>query len=144
MEWGFKMTTKQIAITNSLPSKATFAVTTEAPVTQVYIPSSVGSVVNLKVGKTYEATLIPNNHDKNASTPWLAIRVEPPCEPGDTFQDVLDALGEWEHPVFPDEILTIEDRLQAAWGQGLIVKVTAQQGPSGKTHTLWTDELEKV
>lgn len=138
------MNTTQIAITNSLPSKATFAVTTEAPVTQVYIPSSVGSVVNLEVGKQYQATLIPNNHDKNASTPWLAIRVEPPFEPGDTFQDVLDALGECEHPLFSDEIKPSEDRLQSAWGQGLIVRVTAQQGPSGKIHTLWTDDIEKV
>ena len=138
------MTTKQIAITNSLPSKATFAVTTEAPVTQVYIPSSVGSVVDLEVGKTYDATLIPNNHDKNASTPWLAIRIEPPCEPGDTFQDVLDELAYFEYPVFDDGIEVAEDRLQAAWGQGLIVKVTAQKGPGAKTHTLWTDELEKV
>ena len=139
------MTTKQIIITNSLPSKATFAITAEAPPQQIYIPSSVGSVVDLEVGKTYEATLIPNNHDKNASTPWLAIRVEPPFEPGDTFQDVLDVLDEWEHPVFADEIAPgAMDRLQAAWGQGLIVKVTAQKGPSGKSHTLWTDEIEKV
>ena len=138
------MSSTSIIITNSLPSKATFAITSEAPPQQIYIPSSVGSVVDLEVGKTYEATLIPNNHDKNASTPWLAIRIEPPCEPGDTFQDVLDALGEWEHPVFADEIVSSEDRLQAAWGQGLIVQITAQKGPGAKTYTLWTDEIEKV
>ena len=139
------MTTRTITVTNSLESKATFAVTTEAPIDQVYVPSSVGLAMNLKVGKQYTATLIPNTHEKNDTTPWMAIRIEPPCEPGDTFQDVLDALGEWEHPVFADEIAPgAMDRLQAAWGQGLIIKVTAQQGPGGKTHTLWTDALGKV
>ena len=138
------MSSTSIIITNSLPSKATFAITAEAPPQQIYIPSSVGSVVDLEIGKTYDATLIPNNHDKNASTPWLAIRVEPPCEPGDTFQDVLDELAGFGYPAFTDEIEIAEYRLQAAWGQGLIIKVTAQQGPGGKTHTLWTDELGKV
>src|SRR6056297_3536023 len=97
--------TETIYITNQLETMSSFGVIADS-LEQVYIPASVSKAAEVKVGGTYEAAVIPNNHPQSGATPWMALRVTQAGEDvsavvaqEDDFEDVLCAIDQYEYAI---------------------------------------------
>ena len=78
---------QEIYINNIIPSGSGFALNPAGM--QVYIPVTVTKFFNLQIGETAKAALIPNNNDKNLSTPYMAVRIirDEPAQPAPLIND---------------------------------------------------------
>src|SRR6056297_2788755 len=139
--------TETIYITNQLETMSSFGVIADS-LEQVYIPASVSKAAEVKVGGTYEAAVIPNNHPQSNATPWMAVRVTQAGEDAseammqeDYFDDVIGALSEHDCPMEPGAIGIDLPRLEKAWRKGKIVRVEAKQSPHAEPVILWAHSM---
>lgn len=142
--------TQPIVIANQLESKATFAVV-QSDGSQVYVPSTIGKVVNLNVGEAYDAILIPNTHHNSDKIPWMAIKInpeeggqEPPKARQDDFADVLGAFYGLEFPVTAEELGVPRAGLERAWRKSKVIKIEARQSPDDEAEVLWAENWDVV
>ena len=142
--------TETIYITNQLETMSSFGVIADS-LEQVYIPASVSKAAEVKVGGTYEAAVIPNNHPQSGATPWMAVRVTQAGEDvsavvaqEDDFADVTEALSEYDCPIEAQHLTISPGRIEKAWRKGKIVRVEAKQSPYAEPVILWAHSMEVV
>lgn len=73
------MTISNILVSNILPSGTAFGVREDNHGESVFIPSRVTAGVNLKLGQSVRALIIPNQSHQER-TPWIVLRLEPEAE----------------------------------------------------------------
>lgn len=136
----------RVLITSQIASGSGFGIVVDGAHSgeAVFIPGKTMVASQTTPQMTVQAELVPNRPDQRDECPWMA-----PFVLSDDGQDVdVDAvrasLSAFEYPVSAEDAGVSLASLYAAYGQGAVVRVTAQISPTSKPVVMWAASMEVV